>query len=79
MILFPTEPQLAFSQHDPTSTMYIADIKLSPTMLDDTVEVVQLSRPTAPYFASVIDRKSLPTFEALELALLDDPGKRGVA
>ena len=79
LILFPAEPQLAFSQHDPTSTMFIADIKLSPTMLDDTVEVVQLSRATAPYFASVINRKSLPTFEALELALLDDPGKRGVA
>ena len=59
--------------------MYIADIKFSPTMPDDTVEVVQLSRPTAPYFASVINRISLPTFEALELALLDDPGKRGVA
>ena len=59
--------------------MFIADIKLSPTMLDDTVEIVQLSRPSAPYFTSVINRKSLPTFEALEQALLDDPGKRGVA
>ena len=74
---FLAEPQLAFT-HYPGS-MFIADDKISPLELDDTVEVVQLSRPTAPYFSSVINRRSLPTFEALELALLDDPGKRGVA
>lgn len=72
-----SEPQLAFT-HYPGS-MFIADTKVSPLKLDDTVEIVQLSRPTAPYFASVINRKSLPTFEALEQVLLDDPGKRGVA
>ena len=59
--------------------MFITDIKVSPIKLDDTVEIVQLSRPSASYFASVINQKSLPTFEALEQVLLVDPGKRGVA
>ena len=59
--------------------MFITDTKPSPIKLDDTVEIVQLSKLTDPFFASVINKKSLPTFGALEQALLDDPGKKGVA
>ena len=59
--------------------MFICDFKFEPVVLDDTAEIVQLSRPNAAYFASVINHKSLPVFEELEKALLDDPGKRGVS
>ena len=76
-IYFTVEPRLAFS-HYPGS-MFITDVKVEPKDLEDTVEIVQLSRPNDAYFASVINHKSLPFFEVLERALLDDPGKRGIA
>lgn len=59
--------------------MFITDVQLQPKELDDTIEIVQLSRPNDAYFASVINHNSLSAFDKLEKALLDDPGKRGVA
>ena len=57
----------------------MTDVKVKPKELDDTVEIVTLSCPNDPYFASVINHKSLPIFEELEQALLDDLGQRGIA
>ena len=71
------EPRLAFS-HYPGS-MYITDVKLQPKDLQDTIEIVQLSRLDDAYFASAINRMSLFAFDELERALLDDPGRRGIA
>ena len=75
-VFFPSEPRLAFT-HYPGS-MFITDVKVDPKKLDDTVEIITLSRPNDVYFASVINHKSFPIFEELEQILLDDPGQRGV-
>ena len=77
MLVYLIEPQLAFS-HYPGS-MFITDVKAEPKCLDDEIEIIQLSKPNDTYFASVINQNSLPLFEALERALLDDTDKKGIA
>lgn len=47
--------------------------------MDGSIEIVQLSRPCDPYFASIIGSKHIGFFPELEQALLDDPGNRGVS
>ena len=59
--------------------MFIADTKPAQRELDGTIEVIQLSRPDDPYFASIIGSRLAAIFPELEQALLDDPGKRGVS
>lgn len=54
--------------------MFITDVKVQPIPVNDDVEIVQLSRLNDPYFASVINRKSLAIFEELEKALLVNEG-----
>ena len=77
MLVYLVEPQLAFS-HYPGS-MFITDVKAESIDLDDEIEIVQLSRPNDAYYASVINQKSLPFFEALEQVLLDDTKEKGIA
>ena len=52
--------------------MFITDVKVEPITLDDTVEIVELSRPSDDYFASVINHNSLAIFDDLESILLDN-------
>lgn len=59
--------------------MFITDKEAEPDCDSPEVEIVQLSRPDQPYFASAVDAKSAETLLRLEQSLLDDPGKRGVA
>ena len=59
--------------------MFITDVRAGPECDAADVEIVQLSRPGQPYFASAVDSRSAEIFLHLEQSLLDDPGKRGVA
>lgn len=59
--------------------MYITDQKSNPKPLEDTPQVVQISRENAPFFASVIGNKAAETLSKLEQSILEDPGKRGIA
>ena len=59
--------------------MYITDQKSNPKPLEATPQVVQISRESAPFFASVIGDKAVWSLSKLEQAILEDPGKRGVA
>lgn len=77
MLIYPAEPQLAFS-HYPGS-MFITDVKAEPKDLDDEIEIIQLSRTNDAYYASVINHNSLPIFEGLEQVLLDDTEEKGIA
>lgn len=70
-------PKLGFT-HYPAS-MFISDFKPAKKLLEGKIEVLRLSRPSAPYFASVIKDKYAAIFPKLEHALLNDPGKRGVS
>ncbi len=59
--------------------MFIADTKAERKIFTDTIQVVQLSRPQDPYFASIIGSKTVAILSQLEKSLLDDPGERGIA
>jgi len=59
--------------------MYITDQKSNPKPLEDTPQVIQISRENAPFFASVIGNKAAETLSKLEQSILEDPGKRGIA
>lgn len=59
--------------------MFIADLKAERKISKKTFEVVQLSRPEAPYFASIIGSKTVAILSRLEKLLVEDPGRRGVA
>ena len=72
-----TEPKLAFS-HYPGS-MFIADAKPEKSSSTESIEIIQLSRPGSPYFASLTGSTTAAIFPHLEQSLLEDPGNRGVA
>lgn len=52
--------------------MVVTDLVVQPAKLDDTVEIVQLSKPNNVYYASVINHKSLAAFEQLEETLFEN-------
>lgn len=71
------EPSLAFS-HFPGS-MFIADAKPERKVLSEAIQVIELSRPNDPYFASIVGSKTANILGNFERSLLEDPGKRGIA
>lgn len=71
----PTAPPLAFI-HYPGS-MFITDLPAEPTPLSADVEIVELVQQ--PFFASVLEYKSIEVISKMEKVILDDPGNRGVA
>ena len=73
---FLSEPDLAFTHY--SGSMFITDIIYQPQQLDVQPAVVPLSRDDCPFFASVVDQKTVDVFSNLEKAILDDPGNRGV-
>lgn len=58
--------------------MFITDVKPEPRNITDTIDVLEISRPHDPFFASILEAKSVNILANLEKAILDDPGKRGV-
>ena len=59
--------------------MFLTDIRNQQgSVPTDKADIVQLSRQDQPYFASVLETKSVNLLLKLEKCLLDDPGKRGV-
>ena len=59
--------------------MFISDQKINPKPLEAIPEVVQLSRDCAPFFASIVSENAAQSLSKLEQAVLEDPGRRGVA
>ena len=47
----------------------MSDVEVKPVALDDTVEIIQVSRPGCDFYASVISTKSLISFKALKRIL----------
>lgn len=67
---------MAFTHYD--SSMFVTDIQPEPKKDICEISVVDLSRPGQPFFASVLEMKSVDVLRKMEKALLDDPGKRGI-
>ncbi len=59
--------------------MFIADAKPEKKNLSEPIQIVELSRPNDPYFASIIGSNTANILSKLEQSLLEDPGKRGIA
>ena len=59
--------------------MFMSDVEVKPVALDDTVEIIQISRPGCDFYASVINTKSLITFEALEKVLQSEEPASGIS
>ena len=70
-------PQLAFTHY--SGSMFITDIQAQPKSIGDDFDVVVLSREHQPFFASVLEKRSVNTMHKLEKAILDDQGGRGVS
>lgn len=58
--------------------MFLTDVQPQLSSIADKADIFQLSRQDQPYFASVLETKSVSVLLKLEKCLLDDPGKRGV-
>ena len=68
-------PPLAFT-HYPGS-MFITDLPAQATPLATEVEIIELVKE--PFFASVLESKSVELISKMEKVVLEDPGQRGVA
>ena len=60
--------------------MFITDVEANPKQITDSddIDIMKVSRERQPFFASVIEVKSINIISKLEKILLDDPGKRGI-
>lgn len=58
--------------------MFLTDVRNQLSSVEDRADIVQLSRQDQPYFASVLETKSVNVLLKLEKCVLDDPGERGV-
>lgn len=67
--------------HYPAS-MFITDLKVETIKVEpsreDIPQVVQISPPRLPYFASLVSTKALDKLREIELAIIDDPGHCGI-
>ena len=52
--------------------MFISDFKPEPQSIADGIDVFQLSRPCDPYFASILEEKSVNILSNLEKSLQED-------
>ncbi len=59
--------------------MFIADVKPEKKNFIEAIQIIELSRPQDPYFASVVGSKTVDLLSKFEESLLEDPGKRGIA
>jgi hypothetical protein len=75
IIISSTAPPLAYTHAG--GCMFITDMKPQTAELEDSVDIVELSREGDPYFASVLESKSVGILHDLETSLLEDPGNRG--
>ena len=55
--------------------MFITDIKTKPNVIQDKINIVELSRSNQPFFASVLEKDCKDVLMNLEMVLLDDPEK----
>ncbi len=58
--------------------MFITDIQPEPKHIEDKIKVIQLSRASQPFFASVLEEKFIDTITKMEKVILEDPGRRGI-
>ena len=70
LLCFFSAPQLAFTHS--YATVFISDFKPEPQSIADGIDVFQLSRPRDPYFASILEEKSVNILSNLEKSLQED-------
>ena len=71
----PTALPLAFTQG--SRSLFITDLPVEAAPLNPEVEIIELVQE--PFFASVLESKSVELISKMEKVILEDPGKRGVA
>ena len=71
----PTALPLVFTQG--SGSLFITDLPVEATPLNPEVEIIELVQE--PFFASVLESKSVELISEMEKVILEDPGKRGVA
>ena len=61
--------------------MFITDLRVEPAAASapDEADIIELSRPGSPYFASVLESNRVKVLKKMDQCVLDDPGQRGIS